>query len=99
MGTCQKYSSVRAYGQRKLLFAECNSIIIKIVALTKAALSEYSGLSWILLTYKNMHEAQQRESVLVRKECLTRTSQGPKCTQTLGWGLFPPSLLSPSVVV
>lgn len=65
------------------------------VALTKAAPFGYSGLSWILLTYKNMQETQRRESVLVRKEFLTQISQGPEYTNTLGWGLPPASLLSP----
>lgn len=92
MGICKKYCSVGAYGWRKLLFAESNSIIIKIVALTKAAPFGYSGLSWILLTHKNMQETRRRESVLVRKEFLTQTSQGPEYMNTLGWGLLPPSL-------
>lgn len=42
-----------------------------------------------------MQETQRRESVLVRKEFLTHTSQGPEYMNTLVWGLVPPSLLSP----
>lgn len=68
------------------------------MALTKAAPFGYSGLSWILMTFKNMQEIQQRDSVSVRKECLTRTSLGPEYTKTVGWGLPPAPCSLPGCV-